>query len=277
MHVLRQDIISRLKNAALGVEAEMDIADVALLLAQTDLPNKSLGPCHDHLARLSADLSCAIKEVENVQDMAAALSDVLFEGHGYSGDIETYDDIQNANLIRVIERRKGLPVALGILIVHMSRAQGWEINGLKFPGHFLLRLHHKGEHVIIDPFRRARRLTSDNLVGLVNRMQGVGSKIQATYLKSVSDRDILLRLQNNIKMRALAADDTDHAVQILETMTLISPESANVVAELAALEAEVGNFKSALERLTSFLEQCPQHPEKAQITALAKTLNQRLN
>ena len=76
--------------------------------------------------------------------------------------------------------------------------------------------------------------------------------MHAKYLKSVSDRDILLRLQNNIKTRALAAEDTDHALEAPETMTLISPDSATVVSELAILEAEAGNFKQALDRLTSF-------------------------
>ena len=192
-------------------------------------------------------------------------------------DTETYDDMQNANLMRVIDRRKGLPVALGILLIHMARAQGWAITGLNFPGHFLLRLTHAGEHAIIDPFRKAKRLTADNLAGLVAHVQGSSAKMRASYLKSASDRDVLLRLQNNIKTRALAAEDSDHALEVLETMTLISPDSAVVISELAILEAEAGNFKQALDRLTSFLARRQGHPEEAKLVALIKNLKRRLH
>ena len=277
MNALRQGIISRLKAAALDHDLEMDLAAVALLLAQADFPSEPLDPFQEHLDHLAIDLSGAVGDVDHVQDMASALSEVLFRIHGYAGDTETYDDIQNANLMRVIDRRKGLPVALGILLIHMARAQGWSITGLNFPGHFLLRLTHAGEQAIIDPFRKAKRLTAENLVRLVTQVQGPRAKMHAKYLKSVSDRDILLRLQNNIKTRALAAEDTEHALEVLETMTLISPDSATVVSELAILEAEAGNFKQALDRLTSFLAQRQGHPEEAQIVALSKNLKRRLN
>ena len=277
MAVLREDIISRLKIAASGRDQEMDVAGVALLLAQTDFPSEPLAPFQEHLAQLANDLSGAVKDVDHVQDMAAALSDVVFRMHNYAGDTETYDDMQNANLMRVIDRRKGLPVALGILLIHIARAQGWAITGLNFPGHFLLRLTHAGEQAIIDPFRKAKRLTADNLAGLLTQVQGTSSKMQATYLKSASDRNVLLRLQNNIKTRALAEEDTDHALEVLETMTLIAPDSAAVVSELAILEAETGNFRQALDRLTSFLTQRQGHPEEAQIVALTKNLQRHLN
>ena len=277
MSVLRQDIISRLKTAASGRDRKTDVAGVALLLAQTDFPSEPLAPFQEHLAQLAIDLSVAVKDVDHIQDMAAALSDVVFRMHNYAGDTETYDDMQNANLMRVIDRRKGLPVALGILVIHIARAQGWSITGLNFPSHFLLRLTHAGEQAIIDPFRKAKRLTVNNLAGLLTQVQGTNAKMQATYLKSASDRNVLLRLQNNIKTRALAAGDTDHALEVLETMTLISPDSATVVSELAILEAEGGNSKQALDRLTSFLVQRQGHPEEAQIVALTRNLKRRLH
>jgi len=277
MTMLRDDIISRLKSAADSQDQDLDIASVALLLAQLEYPDDSPAPYHVHLDELSRDLAGATKGVEHVRDMAAALSDVLFRFHGYKGDSDTYDDLQNANLMRVIDRRMGLPVSLGILLIHMARAQNWAITGLNFPGHFLLRLTHEGEQAIIDPFRKAKRLTADNLQGLITQMQGPGAKLHPHYLSSVDDREILLRLQNNIKTRALESEDTDHALEILETMSLISPNSAAVISELALLESETGNFKQALDRLTSFLERRLGHPDESQVMALIKNLKRRLN
>ena len=71
---------------------------------------------------------------------AAALTAVIAGAEGYCGDDETYDDLQNANLISVIDRRRGLPVALGIIYLQVARAQGWQATGLAFPGHFLISI-----------------------------------------------------------------------------------------------------------------------------------------
>src|SRR5258708_22889857 len=59
--------------------------------------------------------------------------------------------MQNANLMRVIDRRKGLPVALGILYIHAARAQGWDMAGLAFPGHFLGPLQDAGTPRVLAP------------------------------------------------------------------------------------------------------------------------------
>ena len=55
----------------------------------------------------------------------AALARTLVGRHGYAATTSTYDDLQNANLMRVIDRKRGLPVALGILYIHAARRQGW--------------------------------------------------------------------------------------------------------------------------------------------------------
>ena len=102
--------------------------------------------------RLPARSAEAAQGSDDLVAQADALAAVLAEGYGYAGDTLTYEDLQNANLMRVIDRKKGLPVALGILYIHAGRAQGWDIAGLAFPGHFLVRIEGRGERRILDPF-----------------------------------------------------------------------------------------------------------------------------
>src|SRR6202042_1555305 len=111
-----------------------------------------------HLTALARDVGRHSTSSGDLTGRAAALNDIILLKHGYCGDELTYDDLQNANLMRVVDRRKGLPVALGILYLHAARAQGWEAVGLGFPGHFLVRLSQGPERVIIDPFHGGRTL-----------------------------------------------------------------------------------------------------------------------
>src|SRR3546814_4700292 len=141
---------------------------------------------------------------------------VLVERYGYRGDGETYDDMVNANLMRVIDRRRGLPVALGILYLHGARAQGWAICGLNFPGHFLLRLDLGAERSIIDPFNGGQTRDAVALRALLKGMAGENAELRPEHTRPVGCRDVLLRLQNNIKLRYVQEERSVDALAILE-------------------------------------------------------------
>ena len=80
-------------------------------------------PLHQHVAAMSADLADLVRRRGAQPER---LAEIIASAYGYRGDSDTYDDLQNADVARVIERRKGLPVALAILYLHVARAQGWD-------------------------------------------------------------------------------------------------------------------------------------------------------
>ena len=130
-----------LAQIAASSDAEIDLAEGALALAAFERPQVPFARYRAHLAELAEEVAKdGARDLEEGGERAALLARVLFGRYGYEGDRLTYDDLQNANLIRVIDRRKGLPVALGILVIHAARAQGWTMAGLNFPAHFLVRL-----------------------------------------------------------------------------------------------------------------------------------------
>ena len=111
------EIILRLQNIGEQDGLTLDIGEAALLLANLELPKNSLGRYLDELDLIVSDTTKVARGTRNLPGRIMVLSDILFKRHGYRGDIDSYDNPQNANLMRVIERRKGLPVALGILVV----------------------------------------------------------------------------------------------------------------------------------------------------------------
>jgi len=263
---------------AIGAQDEVrDIGEVALLLANLDLPANDPAPYRSELDLLAADLGAASRGADTLAARIAALSQTLYQQHKFMGDVETYDDPQNANLMRVIDRRKGLPVALGILAIHGGRAQGWEISGLNFPGHFLLRLGKGGEHAFIDPFEGGRALGEGDLEQILHRVHGRTVPLQPEFIAPVTNRSILVRLQNNIKIRALNEGNRPRAIDILQSINLIAPENIEVLAELARLEAASGQVKSALRHLERYLQRDPPMREAAAIATLKEQLNRSLN
>src|SRR6266851_7004953 len=139
-----------LRELAAMTSPILPIGEAALALASYERPRVCLLRYRQHLQTIARDVGRLSGAAGDLAARARALNEIILLKYGYSGDELTYDDLQNANLMRVVDRRKGLPVALGILYMHAGRAQGWNTVGLAFPGHFLIRLADGAERLILD-------------------------------------------------------------------------------------------------------------------------------
>lgn len=265
--------------AAVGAlpDEEIPLADTALLLAAMDSPQTDLAPYRAHIIALADDLSNAVHEDDSLDKRLENLNRVLYRDHRYAGDFETYDDADNANLIRVIDRRMGLPVSLGILYIHAARAQGWAIAGLAFPGHFLVRIDDQARRAVIDPFHAGQALEAGHLRDLLKQFMGADAELKPDHYAPVGNRAILLRLQNNIKSRALKNNDIERAVEVLERMIAIAPNAASAWFELGTLQARTGNLKRAISSLEKFLANDPPPSERHRGQTLVDKLRSSLN
>lgn len=234
-------------------EGAIDISETALLLASLDRPGVSLARYRDHLCLLADDLRQATAGADTLDGRIAALNEIVFVAYGYEGDRRTYDDLQNANLIRVIDRRRGLPVALGIIYIHAARMQGWEIAGLNFPGHFLLRMDHFGQRAILDPYEKGAQQTASDLRDLLKAQGDDEAELQPGHYGAVTDRDILVRLQNNIRMRQSQRGDNQTAAATLERMLWIAPNDKNLWREKGLLDAQLGRIDNAVAALEEYI------------------------
>jgi len=231
-------------------------------------------PYLDHLDELAGDV--ALLKPEGLADAAAALARTLGETHGYQGDHATYDDMQNADLMRVIDRKRGLPVALGILYLHAGRAQGWRMVGLNFPAHFLIRLELPAGRAILDPFAGGRLIGAAELRELAKRLAGADA-LDPRFTEPAADRDVLLRLLNNIKSRALRNDQPERAAEILHRMTLIAPKHGALWGELGLVESARGNLANAIAALTRWRDLAADDRERQRAAAALQQARTRLN
>jgi regulator of sirC expression with transglutaminase-like and TPR domain len=271
----REQIDARLDQA--GAAGVPDIAGTALLLAALDRPQTAPARYHHHLDTLIHEAGVAAAGAGGIADCAAALAQVIGGTFGYVGDAETYDDMRNANLMHVIDRRRGLPVALGIIYAHVARAQGWGLVGLNFPGHFLVRLDALGGRAILDPFGGGTTLDPAALRALAKRMGGAEAELDPFFYEPVSDRDVLLRLQNNIKLRALQAEDFARAADVARAMLRLAPTSAPLWHELGAFEAQQGKLGDAIAALESCLAVCEDERQRQQVRATLQKIRGSLN
>ncbi len=259
-------------------DTEIDIADAALQLARIDAPRADWEGCRAHLsllAREAVDFAAGIADDDAVAQ-AAALADLLAVRNGYQGDAETYDDFANANLIRVIERRRGLPVALGVIWLHAAHAAGWDAHGIDFPGHFLVALAGGRAPAAVDPFGGGALLDAAALRALLRRIEGEAAELRPGLLAPMSVRAVLLRLQNNIALRRHAAGDVAGAAACVGDMLRIAPLEPGLWWQAARLHGDLGQLAAALRCLDRFVELVPP-AQAAQAQAAMQALRSRLN
>lgn len=276
----RRDLESRLRRIGGQEDAEIDIAQAGLLLAALDRPQLSLERYYHHLSLLERDVAeMAAKEgaESSLAQRVAVLNAVLVDRYGYQGDNESYEDLMNANMMRVIDRRRGLPVALGILYLHAARAQGWEIYGLNFPGHFLLRLDLGGQRLIIDPFNSGQARDAAALRAMLKAMAGSAAELKPEHTAPVESRDILLRLQNNIKLRLIQEERSGDALEVIESMLMIAPDRGGLWREAGILHSHFDNMRAAIMAFEHYLELSGPEPGREEIAELLAQLRTQLN
>lgn len=257
-------------------DAELDVAQMALALASLANPGHDVAPYARHLEALLRGAGEAGRAPPPARQVAA-LNAVLFDQHGYRGDTETYDDLANADLMRVIDRRKGLPIALSILYLHAARGRGWAAMGINFPGHFLVRIGAGEAALLVDPFERGAVRAEAELESLLQRTQGPEATLAQEHLAVAANRDMLLRLQNNIKIRCLKQEDHAGGLAAVERMALVAPALPGIWYEAATLNAELGQLQRARVCLAAVARLDPDGRLGREATAMLTELGKRLN
>lgn len=268
--------IGKLSDAAVG------LTETALVLATATRPGADLTPYERHLEKLTDDVAAyAGKDADDPAgglDMRIeALRQIMVKRYGYGGADDVYDDPDCANLMRVIDRRQGLPVLLGIITMHVARALGWHIEGLDFPPRFLLRLEFAGRRAILDMFDGGIELTPPDLRGLYKAVSGAHVEITPGQYAAMSNRDILLRACAKVKINHLRSERLEEALEAIDTMLLFAPGNATLWREAGILNARLDRVADAIAALEEFLRHAPGEASLYKTSVLLQELRERLS
>ncbi|SBV32340.1 conserved protein of unknown function [uncultured Sphingopyxis sp.] len=231
-----------------------------------------------HLDHASADMAPYLAMLEAIEDRlcragrsallsgerAAILSRVLHGEFGFAGDAGAYDAPVNADFIRVLERRRGLPIALAILYVAMARRAGWSAYILDLPGHVLVEVGEKNP-VVIDPFAGGDRVPEAQIAAIREACLGKAGGAAAPGIPRLSNRDALARLLNNQAVRAENGSDLQRALAVYRRITRVAPGAVDAWHGLARLQLAFGDVAGARASLFAMSEVAPDETRRRHI------------
>ena len=243
----REEAETILKDAGAVADADFPLLEAAIACAIHEDPSRDPQTARDLGAAGAERLAQRLKEESAEEALAEAMAGDL----RLAGDLFTYEDPDNADIIAVTERRKGLPVTLGIFYIHAARKCALTVQGVDFPGHFLLRIETDEGPLALDPFSEGRVVLPSELTrralhaGLTPNVADRLDRLMAP----VSDRAVLVRLQNNIYARASVARDFERAERSALRRALLDPSDHRPWLDVAAAREGQGALAGSLEAL----------------------------
>ncbi len=239
--------------AAIGclddADIQLDIAALELAAADRIRPDLS-GPL-DFLDSLAARLPAA---TAGSAARGAALASLIAGKEGFTGDSADYDAPRNADFLSVLDRRRGLPIALSILYVATARRLGWPAQVLALPGHVLVAIGGEADTALIDPFALGSAIDESRFAALAAAAVGRSHALRPHHAVRLDNRETLVRLVMNQASRARQAGESARALTLYRRLTLIAPAMPALWWERARLEQISGDIAAARRSLAAMRE-----------------------
>lgn len=263
---------SRFAELVTGDDADFDLARAALLIAAEEYPQLVPEPYLRRLDLLAERVRDRLGDEVAPPLMLQEIGYVLFEEEGFRGNAEAYYDPRNSYLNDVLDRRVGIPITLSIVYLEVGWRLGLPLEGVNFPGHFLIRYPGEAVPLLVDPFQLGEIRFEDQAQELLDRVYGGSVQLRPDYLRAADRKDILFRLLSNLKGIHQNARDDARTLAAVERLLLIRPDAAEELRDRGMLLARAGRNDEAIADLERYLESAPRAPDAARVRMLLAEL-----
>jgi regulator of sirC expression with transglutaminase-like and TPR domain len=253
--------------AALAAAGERtDLARAALAIARIAYPDLDPAPYVRQLDDLAAAVRPRLYPQASPEAAVTELAGYLFGECGFRGNQEEYYDPRNSYLNDVLERRTGIPITLAVVLIETGARLGLGLEGVGFPGHFLVRVAGSRGPLLLDPFFGGRPIGERELLARYRAF--VGSEAPALppdALATTGTPAILIRMLRNLLRAYLDQKDHAHALAATDLVLVLVPDSADEVRVRGLLYEHLECFGAALGDFRRYLELAPEAPDAEQI------------
>ena len=256
------------------------LAEACLLIAKDACQSLDVNRYLAEIERMAARLRGRLPPRAGAEEKVIALNQFLFEDLGFSGNAEDYYDARNSYLNEVIERRRGIPISLSILYIEVGRKIGLPLEGISFPGHFLVRLGLRGSTLVLDPFSGGAPLSEDDLRKLLRRVIAESGRASLRsagdvaaelpldqFLEPAGHRQILARMLRNLKNIHREKDELQPLLQVINRMLVVLPDAHGELRDRGLVYQRLEAFRAALKDLGDYLERDPDAMDADEIRA----------
>ena len=243
----REEVEDGLADAGSFPDDRFPLFEAALACALHEDPERDLQPAHALMDEACERLHHHLKS--HAPD--EAICEALGSDCGLSGDLFDSENLLNADLLSVCERRRGLSVTLAIVFLEAARRCNLEVQGVDFPGHFLLRVETGDGPIALDPFAGGQVVMPSDLIRRALRagLPPLAADDLDHLMAPIRPRQVALRLQDNLFARASRAGDFERAERAALRRALLDPKDHRAWLDVATAREGQGRIAGALQAI----------------------------
>lgn len=240
-------------------EADLNLAHACLLIAQNEYPTLDINAYLERLDSLASIVNKSLSNDKTPSHIIATINQTLFKDQGFTGNTGDYYDPCNSFLNDVLDRRLGIPITLSILYMEIGYRLGLVMQGVSFPGHFLVKLPSAMGDIIIDPFFGGVTLNDLELMNRIVSLFGAyppNLELKNT-LRGVGKKAILARMLRNLKNIYIQKGDYNRALSMSNQLMMLTPDSAVEIRDRGLILEYLECTNAALNDYQQYLELAP--------------------
>ena len=259
---MRKDIAHALTAASNAPGTGLAMA--ALVIARIEYPRLEVEP---YLARLDGMGDAARRSIERHIDQTGDSSTLscikgfnayLFDEQRFVGNRDRYEDPRNSCLNEVLDRRTGIPITLSLVYMEVGRRAGLHVDGVNFPGHFLVRcpeVKSRGSGgIIIDPFHGGALLSEHDCRLLLQKHVGPEVAFNRSLLAPATRTQVIVRMLLNLKRIYVHMRSFPQARDVTELLLAVTPSALSELRDRGLLAYHLNDVNGALRDLQSYLK-----------------------
>ena len=235
------------------------LLEAAASLAQHEHPGLDTQQVLGEMDRLGARLGRHVPAAAPALQRLQALNRFFYGELGFGGNLNHYHDPENSNLQAVLRTRRGIPISLALLWMELAQGLGLEVQGVAFPGHFLVKVLLPDGQALLDPFN-GRSLTQGELEERLEPFQPAGARQHphkalslAMCLQPATPRDIVARMLRNLKEVYRAQQDWQRLLAVQDRLVVLLPQAWAERRDRGLAHAECGHTAQAVADLETYL------------------------
>ena len=248
-----------------------DLAVAALMIARVEYPKLDAGPYLDLLDAIGREAKRRVDEARPIDADAPshvdpqgysrvmALNDYLFGELRFIGNDLQYEDPRNMFLNEVLERRTGIPITLSLIYIEVARRAGVHVEGVNFPGHFLVRCPARrglqySEDLIIDAHHGGALLSRDACVKMFRKHADPDATFDSELFAHATKPQIMARMLVNLKRLYVRMHSFPQARDVTELLIAVDPSAITELRDRGLLAYHLKDFSGALRDLQRYLQ-----------------------
>jgi regulator of sirC expression with transglutaminase-like and TPR domain len=141
--------------------------------------------------------------------------------------------------------------------MEVARRAGLQMDGVNFPGHFLVRCQEtsgQGAGLIIDPFHQGAVLSERDCRLLLKRHAGSEMAFGRSLLAPATRIQVVVRMLLNLKRLYVNMRSFPQAREVVELLLAITPSALSELRDRGLLAYQLNDVASALGDLQTYLK-----------------------